>query len=801
MEFAGEITFADESQWLTLTTDTDDTVTVSVSVDEESLSFTVTPSSGVTRLPVGEIVRTLAGGGSLVDLTVTATQGAESCSYTATVFPCRKFTYTTLGTAVFSGRPKTSIVYSGEKDNISFLNSPALGSTAYIRFIYRSGSKSAAYLLAQSSGTPKIYSLDISCDTAISIASGKGLDTSSVTGYEVWIATSSTKGDIYTCNIGAARLSMRTYKFLGTRGTYEYIHATGSFGRSIETETAVFLESGSVERELSNDSSMRFEQSSGHIGSAGEGSFWLHFFSARERYVVESDGTEKLIVIDDCDQSLTDLEIGEVSFTWHYANPNNTVADKAVVAITGLSVSGASSVNDSGNSSKYTVTYTPTTTTQRGVNWSIVSGSAYASIDQTGNLTVKSGASASNVAVRATSVYDSSIYAEKTVKVTYVSSAPSIIFGSASISVAAAGGTVANNLTTENLTGLTVSASGTMDLTATISNGQVILTCAANTATSAKTATVTVSGTRTDGGGSYSRSFTVTQAAEAEVVNPSIDSTSFVLSGEGASRTLNVSDPQSRGWRLTSSVSWATLSQSSGTGAAAVTVTAAASTSTTTTRTGYVYLWDSTGATKLATLTLTQAPTSVVALTGLAISGEDTGDYGVYLKAVYTPSDTTQTGVQWSIVSGTDYASIGATEGGDEITVTINPVGNVGKTFTVRCTSTANSAIYAEKTITIVEGTVADWSIAGPTALTAYSAEEYQYSIDWGDILEQDVTWSVENAGTSSYPYATINSSTGVLKQGLKAYQMSSGSSGTFQVRATLADGEYKEIDVTITKK
>lgn len=802
MEFTGEITFADESQWLTLTTDTDDTVTVSVSVDGESLSFTVTPSSGVTRLPVGEIVRTLAGGGSLVNLTVTATQGAESCSYTATVFPCRKFTYTTLGTAVFSGRPKTSTVYSGEKDNISFLNSSAQGSAAYIRFIYRSGSKSAAYPLSQSSGTPKIYSLDISYDTAISIASGKGLDTSSVTGYEVWIATSSTKGDIYTCNIGAAKLSMRTYKFLGTRGTYEYIHATGPFGRSVETETTVFIESGSVERELGNDSSMRFEQNSGYIGSAGEGSFWLQFFSSKERYAVESDGAERLIVIDDCDQSLTDLEIGEVSFTWHYANPNNTVTDKTVVAITGLSVSGASSVNDSGNSTKYTVTYTPTTTTQRGVNWSIVSGSAYASIDQAGNLTVKSGASASNVVVRATSVYDSSIYAEKTVKVTYVSTAPSITFGSNSISVTAAGGTVTNTVTTENLTGLTVSASGTMGLTATISNGQVTLTCAANTATSAKAATVTVSGTRTDGGGSYSRSFTVTQAAaEAEVVNPSIDSTSFVLSGEGASRTLNVSDPQLRGWRLTSSAAWATLSQSSGTGAAAVTVTAAASTSTTATRTGYVYLWDSTGATKLATLTLTQAPTSVVALTGLAISGEDTGDYGVYLTAVYTPSDTTQTGVQWSIVSGSDYASIGANEGGDEITVTINPVGNVGKTFTVRCTSTANSAIYAEKTITIVEGTVADWSIAGPTALTAYSSEEYQYSVDWGDIIEQDVTWSVENAGTSAYPYATINSSTGVLKQGLKAYQMSSGSSGTFQVRATLADGEYKEIDVTITKK
>ena len=295
----------------------------------------------------------------------------------------------------------------------------------------------------------------------------------------------------------------------------------------------------------------------------------------------------------------------------------------------------------------------------------------------------------------------------------------------------------------------------------------------------------------------------VTQAAaEAEVVNPSIDSTSFVLSGEGASRTLNVSDPQSRGWRLTSSVSWATLSQLSGTGAAAVTVTAAASTSTTTTRTGYVYLWDSTGATKLATLTLTQAPTSVVALTGLAISGGDSvkeGDSATF-TAAYTPSDTTQTGVQWSIVSGSAYVTIADGETSETVTV-VGTAGAAGNSVTVRCTSTANSAIYAEKTITVVEGPVADWSIAGPTALTAYSAEEYQYSIDWGDIIEQDVTWSVENAGTSAYPYATINSSTGVLKQGLKAYQMSSGSSGTFQVRATLADGEYKEIDVTITKK
>lgn len=571
--------------------------------------------------------------------------------------------------------------------------------------------------------------------------------------------------------------------------------------------------------------------------------------------------------------------------------------------LTGLTVSGPSSVRDSG---QFSISYSPSDvlSTYQGVTWSVILGSAYASIDSGGKMIAKDGAKASSVTVQATSSWNTSIIATKTVSVTYAAG-PDISFDESSLNVTAGSTSATMRFQYMNIEQLEATISGNLS-GASVSVGKlddndcVFITFDANADATAKAGTVTVSGQRTDGGGQYSASFVITQAAassvetyltvspttisapadkaqfgtggefsisanqswtaevisgdswldvddtgntgdlvnsailltsntgsssrsgviritgadgttvdirvtqaaaEAEVVNPSIDSTSFVLSGEGASRTLNVSDPQSRGWRLTSSVSWATLSQSSGTGAAAVTVTAAASTSTTTTRTGYVYLWDSTGATKLATLTLTQAPTSVVALTGLAISGEDTGDYGVYLKAVYTPSDTTQIGVQWSIVSGNDYASIGATEGGDEITVTINPVGNVGKTFTVRCTSTANSAIYAEKTITIVEGTVADWSIAGPTALTAYSAEEYQYSIDWGDILEQDVTWSVENAGTSAYPYATINSSTGVLKQGLKAYQMSSGSSGTFQVRATLADGEYKEIDVTITKK
>ena len=694
MEFAGEITFADESQWLTLTTDTDDTVTVSVTVDGESLSFAVTPSSGVTRLPVGEIVRTLAGGGSLAGLTVTATQGGSTCSYTASVYPCRKFEYSDLDTAVFSGRPKSATTYKGAKEVLPLLDSSLLKTTVYIRFILRAGVRSESYIYFQAnSAPPRLYALDISADTALSLAADKGLDTSAVKGYEVWLATSNGKSDIYTFAIGTSRLPLRTYKFLGQRGMYEYIHATGSFGRSVETETQVFVEGGSVERELGNDSSMTFEQSSGHIGSAGEGSFWLQFFAAKERYIVESDGTERLIIVDDCDPSLTDLEVGGASFTWHYANPNNTVAGKTEVAITDLAVNGVSTVNDSGNSSKYTVTYTPTGTTQRGVGWSIVGGSAYASIDQTGKLTVKVGAAASAVTVRATSVADSTIYAEKVVTVTYVSTYPSITFGNENISVTSTAGTATNTCVTMNLSNLKVYAAGTIGLTASISVNVITLTFTENSATSAKSATVTVSGTRTDGGGAFSRSFTVTQAAA-----------------------------------------------------------------------------------------------DVVALTGLTISGADsvTENDSVTLTAVYSPSDTTQTGVKWSIVSGSDYVAIG--DGATSETVTIVGIsGAAGNSATVRCSSTVDQSIYVEKTIPVMAAAVQP-EIYGSDAVD--NTNNYAiYEVEWNDVVQREVAWFIYEGED----YASIDQ-TGKLT-------VKSGASGnTVTIRCSSDDGTvdiFKTVTVT----
>lgn len=72
-----------------------------------------------------------------------------------------------------------------------------------------------------------------------------------------------------------------------------------------------------------------------------------------------------------------------------------------------------------GMSLQLSVSYNPSTTTETGVYWEIVSGDTYASIDSNGLLTVDRTANNSSVEVRATSRHNASIVATKTITVTY----------------------------------------------------------------------------------------------------------------------------------------------------------------------------------------------------------------------------------------------------------------------------------------------------------------------------------------------------------------------------------------------
>ena len=381
---------------------------------------------------------------------------------------------------------------------------------------------------------------------------------SNIVSYDVWIECSGSKSTVYSFVIKRMRLPLKTYKFLGRRGTYEYIHATGKFSSSIESETQVFVNSG-IEQELENDYSMTFEQNSGHIDSIGMNGYWLEFLAAKERYIIEKDGSERAIVVDEFKTSLTDRTVSSMTFKWHYANPNNTVIDKVDIDITGLGILGPSTVNDVSNTAQFQVTYSPSNTTQRSITWSVVSGSDYASIDGNGKLTVKSNAKGNEVKVRATSTDKPNIYAEKSVNVTYFSADVSISFQKDSIEVEAKAGTVTNTFTTTGLTNLRVSASGGMTITTgpSITGYLIGFAYAENTGNSAKMATVTLTGDRTDGKGTFSKSYTVTQkAATASVEDPSWDLPSsylgeyLTLNPAGGTFDINISDPARAGWRV-----------------------------------------------------------------------------------------------------------------------------------------------------------------------------------------------------------------------------------------------------------
>lgn len=611
MEFTGSIQFADESSWLTLTTESDDTVTISVRLNtfvpnQEVMSFEVTPNYGMVRLPAGEILRVLKGNGvGMITGVFAATQGTSSCSYSFSVLPCRKFAYKSLAATIFTTRPEKSPVHVGAEDRLWFYRVAGDVST-YVRFNYLAGGSSSNYELSPTySINLKYYDLDISADTMLATASAKGLDVSNIVSYDVWIECSGSKSTVYSFVIKRMRLPLKTYKFLGRRGTYEYIHATGKFSRSIESETQVFVNSG-IEQELENDYSMTFEQNSGHIDSVGMNGYWLEFLAAKERYIIEKDGSERAIVVDEFKTSLTDRTVSSMTFKWHYANPNNTVIDKVDIDITGLGILGPSTVNDVSNTAQFQVTYSPSNTTRRSITWSVVSGSDYASIDGNGKLTVKSNAKGNVVKVRATSTDKPNVYAEKSVNVTYFSAEVSISFRKDSIEVEAKAGTVTNTFTTTGLTNLRVSASGGMTITTgpSITGYLIGFAYAENTGNSAKMATVTLTGDRTDGKGTYSKSFTIVQSA-ARAATWSLPATqAFEAGGDGA--IFTITDKDSAGWRLTLP-DWCLVSDgiTEGSGDRDTDLVARAN-DTGSSRTGTVQLVSTDGNTVYATCTVTQ---------------------------------------------------------------------------------------------------------------------------------------------------------------------------------------------------
>ena len=91
------------------------------------------------------------------------------------------------------------------------------------------------------------------------------------------------------------------------------------------------------------------------------------------------------------------------------------VTPARALVLESLSIDGPSSVYIS---ARFSAIFTPTFTTQRNVLWSIVSGSQYATIDSSGNVSVKPAVSGQSVTIRCASIDNPAITTEKTIQVT-----------------------------------------------------------------------------------------------------------------------------------------------------------------------------------------------------------------------------------------------------------------------------------------------------------------------------------------------------------------------------------------------
>lgn len=278
----------------------------------------------------------------------------------------------------------------------------------------------------------------------------------------------------------------------------------------------------------------------------------------------------------------------------------NTAGD--AVALTGLSVSGDSTVGNAGNKAQYNVEYTPSNTTQRGVIWSVTSGSAYASIDESGLLTVKSGANGNAVTIRATSKENTSIYAEKTVTVTYVlltvpvtdvtlnKSALSLSVGDSEILVA----TVYPPRSTDR----SVVWSSSAPSVASVDQGGKV------TAKSAGSAVITV--TTNDGGFTASCDLTVAAVTETYLrVTPAVVNLAGKQADGGIDAELEVESNQD--WTATCEADWLDLLTDTGTGNETVIIGANSS--------------NDTGAERTTSVVFTGADGTVVTVTVIQAAG------------------------------------------------------------------------------------------------------------------------------------------------------------------------------------
>ena len=216
-------------------------------------------------------------------------------------------------------------------------------------------------------------------------------------------------------------------------------------------------------------------------------------------------------------------------------------------------INGEKVVNNVKNSATYSISWL-NGTDATDYAWSIGLGGSYASINNDGVLTVKPGADNSTVIIRCSV---NSTYREYIVTVTYVPA--EITFERENIHLSCDYGTLKLPYKYTGITNPVVTVIGNMILTTDVEDNSNVITFnyVTNPEQYAKTLTITVTGTRTDGLGEYSKSTTIIQDSFAAYLTPywSLKALETIRANE-TSLIPKITDQNDIGYQVVSDADW-----------------------------------------------------------------------------------------------------------------------------------------------------------------------------------------------------------------------------------------------------
>ena len=197
----------------------------------------------------------------------------------------------------------------------------------------------------------------------------------------------------------------------------------------------------------------------------------------------------------------TDTSSNSRSCTFRITQNGKTSSD---VPCTSMEIGGSATISNSTNEAEYTAAFFPNGTTQPQVGqWSVSDGNGHAvttvQLLPSGNqctIRVLSGANNQTVVLKATNYYNSSVYATKTITATYVTPSANLTVSPGDVTVHAID--TSDNTPTVTTSNIQSGSLGVQSVSgfitsASIVSGKVVTSFSANTGTSSRSGSVTLS--------------------------------------------------------------------------------------------------------------------------------------------------------------------------------------------------------------------------------------------------------------------------------------------------------------------